>query len=79
MLQEQLRIPAERIDLVRPGVLASQGIACFADPQRVPTVLCSSALERGSGVDRLIEAVDILRKRDQELLLFLLGQGSCGI
>ena len=33
-------------------------------------------LERGGGVDRLIEAVDILRKRDQELLLFLLGQGT---
>ena len=75
VLEEQLKIPAERIDLVRPGVLASQRIACFADPQRVPSILCLSPLERGSGVDELIKAVDLLRKRDHTFMLFLLGTG----
>ena len=75
VLQEQVKIPAEQIDLVRPGVLASQHIACFADPKRAPTILCLSSLERGSGVDRLIEAIGILRRRDHPLMLFLLGEG----
>ncbi len=75
VLQEQVKIPAEQIDLVRPGVLASQHIACFADPKRAPTILCLSSLERGSGVDRLIDAIGILRRRDHSLMLFLLGEG----
>ncbi|UCC31469.1 MAG: glycosyltransferase family 4 protein [Phycisphaerales bacterium] len=75
VLEEQLKISTERIDLVRPGVLASQRIACFADPQRVPAILCMSPLERGSGVDELIEAVDVLRRRDHTFMLFLLGTG----
>lgn len=75
VLREQVKIPAEQIDLVRPGVLASQHIACFADPKRAPTILCLSSLERGSGVDRLIEAIGILRRRDHSLMLFLLGEG----
>jgi glycosyltransferase involved in cell wall biosynthesis len=75
VLEEQLKIPVERVDLVRPGVLASQNVACFADPERTVTILCTSALERGSGVDSLIGAVDILRNRGCDLLLFLLGRG----
>ncbi|MGB2987565.1 MAG: glycosyltransferase family 4 protein [Phycisphaerae bacterium] len=75
MLEEQLKIPAEWVDLIHPGVLTSQRIACFADAKRTPTILCLSALERGSRVDRLIEAVDLVRKRDHTVLLFLLGQG----
>lgn len=76
VLEEQVNIASELVELVRPGVLASQHIACFTDPNRVPTLLCLSPLERGSGVDRLIEAVAILQKRDHSLMLFVLGQGS---
>ena len=75
ILGDQLQVPVDRLDLIRPGVLASSEIACFADPDRVPALLCLSALERGSGVDRLIEAVDVLRRRDRSLMLFLLGRG----
>jgi glycosyltransferase involved in cell wall biosynthesis len=75
VLETQLQIDPERIDLIRPGLLAAQRAACFAQPERVPTILCTSAFERGGGVDKLIEAVGLLCKRDHKVLLFLLGRG----
>ncbi len=74
-LENQLTINLERIDLIRPGVLAAQQIACFAQPQGAVTMLCTSPFERDSGVERVIEAVALLKKRGQTVLLFLLGQG----
>ena len=75
VLEEQLHVPADRVRLVRPGLRVSERIACFAEAQRTPVILCMSAFGRGSGVEQLIDAVRILRKRDHELMLFLLGQG----
>ena len=74
---EQLRAPVERVSLIRPGVLAQERAACFAQPGRVPAILSTSPLERRSGVDHLIEAIDLLRQRGHELMLFLLGRGRC--
>jgi glycosyltransferase involved in cell wall biosynthesis len=76
VLEEQLKIPAESIEFIPPGVRAATHAACFADPERVPTLLCFSPLERGSGVDRLIEAMDFLTKRGHDAMLFLMGQGK---
>lgn len=75
VLTEQLNVPVERVALVRPGVLASKKIACFANPERIPTVLCRAALECGCGVDRLIDAAGILRRRGHAVMIFLLGRG----
>lgn len=76
VLSEQLHIPRERIDLARPGVFASQEIASFSDPERVPAILCVSALERKSGVDHLIDAIKLLHQRGHSFMLFLLGEGK---
>lgn len=75
VLEEQLHLPADHVELIRPGVLASQRVACFARPQTIPTVLCPSPLERGTGVDQLLEAVHLLVERGRTLMLFLLGTG----
>jgi glycosyltransferase involved in cell wall biosynthesis len=75
VLEEQWKVPPDRIDLIRPGTRVSQHLACFADSQRVVTLLCLSPLERGSGTDRLVEAVHVLRHRGHSLMLFLLGRG----
>ena len=75
VLHEQLKAPAEQIELVRPGVLAAQRVACFAQPEYATTILCTSVFEKGSGVDQLIEALAILKKRGLEMLVFLLGVG----
>jgi glycosyltransferase involved in cell wall biosynthesis len=74
-LEEHSSIPAELIDLIHPGVKASEEPVCFSHPERIPTLLCSSPLERGSGVERLIEAADMLRRRNHDFMLFLLGAG----
>ncbi len=76
VLEEQLRIPVEHVHLVRPGVHAAHQPACFPDDHRTPTLLCTSPFERNGGVELLIEAVGLLRKRQCELLLFLLGKGA---
>ncbi|MHC4697271.1 MAG: glycosyltransferase family 4 protein [Planctomycetota bacterium] len=75
ILKSQLRIPPERIELVRPGILASKDIACFARPECEATILCTAPFEKDSGVDRLIEAVATLQGR-HALLVFLLGEGK---
>ena len=76
VLTEQLGISEEQIDLARPGVFAAQESASFSNPDRVPAFLCVSALERTSGVDRLIDAVQLLRQRGHTFMLFLLGEGK---
>jgi len=76
VLEEQLQIPEDSIAVVHPGILTSQQIACFAQPERKPAILCSAPLEKDSGVDRLIEATAMLQKRNHALLVFLLGRGS---
>jgi len=75
VLTEQVGISKERIDLARPGVFAAQETASFSNPDRVPAFLCVSALERKSGVDLLVNAVQLLRQRGHTFMLFLLGEG----
>jgi len=74
-LTDQLRVPAEQVVLVRPGVLAAQEAACFADLKAMPSILCLSGFDRESGVERLIEATDLLRQRGHTFMVFLLGRG----
>ena len=62
--------------LVRPGVLCEGEVSCFVDDERMPTLLCTSPLERGSGVDTLIEALGLLGERCGDTMTFLLGGGS---
>ena len=75
-LVDQVGVTPEDIELIRPGILAPTRTACFSDTSRVPALLCTSDLERGGGVDVLIETVDLLRKRHINVMVFLLGKGS---
>jgi hypothetical protein len=75
VLCKQLGIPEDRVAVARPGVVASQEAAAFSRPDRVPSILCLSALERNSGVERLVDALKLLRDRGQRFMLFLLGEG----
>ncbi len=75
ILETRLGIHRDQIDLIRPGILVQREISCFSNPQRVVSLLCTSPLDRGSGLDRMIEAIAMLKQRDYEMLVFLLGQG----
>lgn len=75
VLETQLEIARERIEVIRPGIPVAPRAACFAEPGRVATALCTSAFERDSGVDRLIAAVSLLGQRGHKLQVFLLGEG----
>ncbi|HUU85789.1 MAG TPA: glycosyltransferase family 4 protein [Phycisphaerae bacterium] len=69
------RVRREALSVIHPGVLRQAKPTCFGTPGRIPTVLCTAALDGRSGVGHLIEAVSILRDRGYELLSFLLGRG----
>jgi glycosyltransferase involved in cell wall biosynthesis len=75
ILEAHLKFAREQIEVIRPGTPVSQRAACFAEPGRVATLLCTSAFERDSGVDRLIAAVNLLGQRGHILQVFLLAGG----
>ena len=75
VLETQLGIKRDRIEVTKPGLLSGSRIACFANPDRQPTLLCLSSFEKGSGVDLLIDAMALLARQNHKLLLFLLGEG----
>ncbi len=76
LLETQFKIAREQIEVIRPGCPVASRAACFAQPGRVATLLCTSGFERESGVDRLIAAVGLLVQRGYGLQVFLLGEGT---
>lgn len=76
VLVSQLHIGTDRIELIRPGVLAADRPACFARGRRTCALVCTADLESDSGIEALIHAVAALRAREQDVVMFLLGQGQ---
>lgn len=74
-LTTQLKVPADRVILQRPGMPVAAEAACFGKPGRAPTILCTSPFEKHSGVDRLIVALGLVRKHMPTPATFLLGRG----
>jgi glycosyltransferase involved in cell wall biosynthesis len=68
-------IPADRALLTRPGMSASEHPACFRTPERSPTMVCTSELERHCGLERLVDALDLVRRVAPPPTTFLIGQG----
>ena len=69
-------VEPDRVVLVRPGIVAGDGATCFTQPQRIPTILCTSQLIPANGVDRLLEALRLLRASGHDFMAFLTGSGS---
>ena len=66
----------ERITLIRPGLLPEAAPTCFVRDDRIPTLLCMSALKQETGIESLIRAVKIVVSEKQDLMLFLVAKGS---
>ncbi len=75
LLIESLKIPHDRVEVIRPGIRAEAHRACFSEPERTPTLLSFARFERGGGIERLIGAAERLGERGREFMLFLLGEG----
>lgn len=75
VLHQQLRLPEEQIEIVRPGISAADRPVCFARGDRAPAVVCTAPFTKAAGVDRVIEAAHIIQKRGRRAMFFLLGQG----
>jgi len=74
-LLERGDVQRERLTLVKPGIVAGDEPTCFTRPQRIPTILCTSQLIPANGVDRLLEALRLLRVGGHEFMAFLTGSG----
>ncbi len=75
ILQEQLRIPANKIIFAPPGVYTSRTASPLVNPEQTTTLLCTAPFNSTGGVDILLQAVDTLRKRGRAVLAFLVGEG----
>lgn len=74
-IRPQKFVAEDHVVTIPLGVLAAEKVSCFRREDRPPALVCLSALEADSGVDRLIEAVADLHRRGHQLMLFLLGRG----
>jgi glycosyltransferase involved in cell wall biosynthesis len=75
VLHQQLKLPEELIEIVRPGISAADRPVCFARSDRAPAIVCTAPFTKAAGVDRVIEAAHIIQKRGRRAMFFLLGQG----
>ncbi len=75
-LCDRLGLEPANVHVISPGVLASPSPSAFVDAARTPTIVCTTAFDRSRGVEPIIHAVDILRRRSRPVALFLLGEGS---
>jgi hypothetical protein len=73
-LDAQARLPPGLIEVVRPGLPASDEPCCFADSARIPGLVCLADFDHGE-ISTLVEALRLLRLRGHEFLAFLLGRG----
>jgi glycosyltransferase involved in cell wall biosynthesis len=74
-LVEQMKVSEARVSVIYPGIAASQQATCFAHAERAATILCTTDFERHGGVDLLIDALALLRRRGHTPLAFFLGRG----
>ncbi|MBI1825644.1 MAG: glycosyltransferase family 4 protein [Planctomycetes bacterium] len=72
---DQLKFSADKVTLIRPGLSVVPQPTCFSFRDRRPTILCTTPFERGAGVERVIEAMDAIRAKGQDVLTFLMGEG----
>ncbi len=75
ILQNQLRIPANKIIFTPPGVYVSRTASPLANLEQTTTLLCTAPFNAAGGVDLLLQSVDTLRKRGHAVLAFLVGEG----
>lgn len=65
-----------RVNTVPPGIPSDSEIACFEDPDRVPTVIITTPLEHGSGLEIALKALHGVAKTGQDVHVFVLSEGS---
>ncbi len=73
--QSRVRIAAESLEIIRPGLLVSDKIACFSFPERAPTILCATTLDQTAHVELLLHALALLHQREVNAQCFILGDG----
>lgn len=65
-----------KVSTVPLGIPSGDEPACFSHPQRVPTVLVTTPLEHGSGLEIVLKALHAVVETGQELHVFVLSDGS---
>lgn len=74
-LSEQYGVAEDRLEVIHPGVRTAGACKSFTKGARTPAILCTTAFERGCGVDHLLRAVHRVIASGRNVMLFLLGSG----
>lgn len=75
VLGQDLGVPQQQVEIIRPGISAAARPVCFSRSDRAATVVCTAPFARLGGVDRVIEAAHLLHRRGRRVMFFLLGEG----
>ena len=64
-----------RVMTVPLGIPGESEVACFARPDRVPAAIMTAPLERSSGVELALKALQLVHEEQQPVHLFVLSNG----
>jgi len=74
-LEHQLKIPADHIGLIRPGIIAGKPPERAEQAATTPALLCTLPLVKATHVDLLIRAVRRLHQSGTPASAFIVGSG----
>lgn len=66
----------DRLRMIPFGVPAEAEPACLDDPERVPSAIVTTPLEKGCGLEVVLRALNTVVRSGQEVQLFLLSTGN---
>ena len=74
-LVQRRAIEADRIHLVRPGVIQVEHPTCFRDPGRSIAIVAGGNLNKFAAFDAVLRTLAELRRREYDCMCFFIGSG----
>ncbi len=74
-LTQRKAIEADRIHLVRPGVIQVEHPTCFRDPGRSIAIVAGGNLNKFTAFDAVLRTLAELHRREYDCMCFIIGSG----
>ena len=75
-LQDQGVAPAERVELIRPGIFQARQPSCFVDPTCSSSIVVNGPLEPAGPFETVLRSLAQLQSRQFECVYFVIGEGK---
>lgn len=76
LIQQRNGTVEQKATLIRPGVIRGRELTCFTEENRIPSMVCTAALDAGNRIEMIIAAAEIIRDHGHPLASFFLGDGG---